>query len=40
MEFNQKRAGTKLYLNEIHEAVKVHEYDLNTIEVVLARWTG
>lgn len=40
MGFNEKRAGTKLYLDKIHEAVKVHEYDVNTIEVVLARWTG
>lgn len=40
MEFNEKKEGTKLYLDKIHNVVKVHEYDINTIEVVLARWTG
>lgn len=40
LEFSPRRAQVDLYLEHLTNRVKRHDYDLGSIEVKIAKWTG
>lgn len=40
VDFAPRKQGSRLYWNQLKEQVKRHKYDVGSIEVKIARWTG